>query len=99
MPSKSTTPVKKSNKTKASKTLTAKIPQVKFIKGSTDVLVIAPHGVNKKGVKRDDIVGVLVGILLSIIGTMMLRNPAPRPVYTYDDDDEEEPLEERRFRL
>ena len=28
--------------------------QVKFIKGSTDVLVIAPHGVNVPGVNRDD---------------------------------------------
>ena len=54
MPSKSTLTANKSKKSKAQKIPTAKIPQVKFIKGSTDVLVIAPHGVNKKGVKRDD---------------------------------------------
>ena len=54
MPSKTTSPVKKSKKTKAQKPSKTKTGQVKFFKESTDVLVIAPHGVNKKGVKRDD---------------------------------------------
>ncbi len=45
------------------------------------------------------IASMLVGILLSIIGTMMLRSTTPQIVYVYDRDDEEEPLEEPRFRL
>jgi hypothetical protein len=49
--------------------------------------------------KWSSIGGVVVGILLAIIGTMMLRRATPQIVYVYDRDDEEEPLEERRFRL
>jgi hypothetical protein len=44
-------------------------------------------------------VSLLAGVLMGFIGLLMLRNPAPGPVYTYDDDDEYEALEERRFRL
>ena len=49
--------------------------------------------------KWSAIAGVLVGILLAIIGTMMLRSTTPQIVYANERDDEEEPLEERRFRL
>lgn len=52
MPSKSTNTAKKFKKTKAQKPSKAKTGQVKFIKGSIDILVIAPHGVNQK--PRDD---------------------------------------------
>ena len=49
--------------------------------------------------KWSSIAGVLVGILLAIIGTLMLRSTTPQIVYAYGRDDEEEPLEDRRFRL
>ena len=56
------------------------------------------HGLIEKE-KWSSIAGLLVGILLAIIGTMMLRSTTPQIVYAYEHDDEEEPLEERRFRL
>ena len=49
--------------------------------------------------KWSSIAGVLVGIMLAIIGTLMLRSTTPQIVYAYGRDDEEEPLENRRFRL
>lgn len=49
--------------------------------------------------KWSSIASLLVGILLAIIGTMMLRSTTPQIVYAYERDDEEAPLEERRFRL
>jgi drug/metabolite transporter (DMT)-like permease len=56
------------------------------------------HGLIQRE-KMSSIAGMLVGILLSIIGTMMLRSTTPQIVYVYDREDEREPLEERKFRL
>ncbi len=56
------------------------------------------HGLIERE-KWSSIAGIAVGILLAIIGTMMLRSTTPQIVYSYDRDIEEEPLEERRFRL
>jgi hypothetical protein len=41
-----------------------------------------PHGLIERE-KWSSIVGVLVGILLSIIGTLMLRSTTPQIVYNY----------------
>ena len=56
------------------------------------------HGIIARE-KWSSIAGVLVGIMLAIIGTLMLRRATPQVVYYYGDDDEYEALEERRFRL
>ena len=56
------------------------------------------HGIIARE-KWSSIAGVLVGIMLAIIGTMMLRRATPQIVYSYDYGDDEESLEERRFRL
>jgi len=56
------------------------------------------HGLIERE-KWSSIAGVLVGVMLAIVGTMMLRRATPQIVYSYDYGDDEESLEERRFRL
>jgi len=59
-------------------------------------LTLKPFDYRKRAI---DELRLWYNILLAIIGTMMLRSTTPQIIYAYDRHDEEDPLEERRFRL
>jgi hypothetical protein len=45
------------------------------------------------------LISIVAGLLLSVFGTLMLKDTMPRPVNAFKDDLDEELLDEPRFRL
>lgn len=63
---------------------------------SLDIIDVPGMLQREKGLS---LMGIVVGLLLSIFGTLMLKDTMPRPAQAFEDDLEAEILDEPRFRL
>jgi len=63
---------------------------------SLDIIDVPGMLQREKGLS---LMSIVVGLLLSIFGTLMLKDTMPRPVQAFEDDLEVEILDEPRFRL
>jgi hypothetical protein len=63
---------------------------------SLDIIDVQGMLQREKGLS---LMSIVVGLLLSIFGTLMLKDTMPRPAQVFEDDLEAEILDEPRFRL